>query len=142
MAEVSATQRNQKFIEHLSAYHSIMGNNSELSRISIEMAVSVVSFYKWLTETKKEFIMSKQILRCGTSIGANIHEAYYASSKADFINKMQIALKEASETEYWLIVLERTDFFDAQFYNVKQYCDSLKRMLTSTLNTAKSSASI
>lgn len=106
------------------------------------MAVSVVSFYKWLTETKKEFIMSKQILRCGTSIGANIHEAYYASSKADFINKMQIALKEASETEYWLIVLERTDFFDAQFYNVKQYCDSLKRMLTSTLNTAKSSASI
>ena len=142
MAEVSATQRNQKFIELLSAYHSIMGNNSELSRISIEMAVSVVSFYKWLTETKKEFIMSKQILRCGTSIGANIHEAYYASSKADFINKMQIALKEASETEYWLIVLERTDFFDAQFYNVKQYCDSLKRMLTSTLNTAKSSASI
>lgn len=81
MAEVSATQRNQKFIELLSAYHSIMGNNSELSRISIEMAVSVVSFYKWLTETKKEFIMSKQILRCGTSIGANIHEAYYASSK-------------------------------------------------------------
>lgn len=142
MAEVSATQRNQKFIELLSAYHSIMGNNSELSRISIEMAVSVVSFYKWLTETKKEFIMSKQILRCGTSIGANIHEAYYASSKADFINKMQIALKEASETEYWLIVLERTDFFDAQFYNVKQYCDSLKRMLTSTLNTVKSSASI
>lgn len=142
MAEVSATQRNQKFIELLSAYHSIMGNNSELSRISIEMAVSVVSFYKWLTETKKEFIMSKQILRCGTSIGANIHEAYYASSKADFINKMQIALKEASETEYWLIVLERTDFFDAQFYNVKQYCDSLKCMLTSTLNTAKSSASI
>ena len=142
MAEVSATQRNQKFIELLSAYHSIMGNNSELSRTSIEMAVSVVSFYKWLTETKKEFIMSKQILRCGTSIGANIHEAYYASSKADFINKMQIALKEASETEYWLIVLERTDFFDAQFYNVKQYCDSLKRMLTSTLNTAKSSASI
>ena len=106
------------------------------------MAVRTVSYYKWLTETKAEYIMSRQLLRCGTSIGANIHEAYYASSKADFINKMQIALKEASETECWLIVLERTGFYDDRFSDVKTFCGSLKRMLTSTLNTAKSSENI
>ena len=106
------------------------------------MAVRIVSFYKWLIETRKEFVMSKQLLRCGTSIGAKIHEAYYASSKADFINKMQIALKEASETEYWLIVLGRTGYYDESFSDVKKFCNSLKRMLISTLNTAKSSANI
>ena len=119
-----------------------MGKNSELSKVSIDMAVRIVSFYKWLIETRKEFVMSKQLLRCGTSIGANIHEAYYASSKADFINKMQIALKEASETEYWLIVLGRTGYYDESFSDVKKFCNSLKRMLISTLNTAKSSANI
>ena len=99
------------------------------------MAVRIVTFYKWLIETRKEFVMSKQLLRCGTSIGANIH-------KADFINKMQIALKEASETEYWLIVLGRTGYYDESFSDVKKFCNSLKRMLISTLNTAKSSANI
>ena len=83
-----------------------MSNKNELSNTAIEMAVSTVNYSKWLMHEKKEFVMSRQLLRSGTSIGANIHEAYYASSKADFINKLQIALKEASETEYWLIVLQ------------------------------------
>jgi len=71
---------------------------------SFEFAVEVVSLYKVLVE-KKEFILSKQIVRSGTSIGANIREAEHAQSKADFINKLSISLKEANETEYWLDLL-------------------------------------
>ena len=81
--------------------------------------------------------MSKQILRSGTSIGANIHEAYYGISKADFIAKMQIALKEAAETKYWLTILEKTGYTDEKFNCINSQCISLKRMLISTLNTAK-----
>lgn len=114
-----------------------MGNDSELTRYSIDLAVNMVEYYKWLVSEKKEFVMSKQILRSGTSIGANIHEAYYAVSKPDFIAKMQIALKEASETEYWLIVLEKTGYFDERFDIIKNQCQSLKRMLIATLNTSK-----
>ena len=114
-----------------------MRNNSELCTLSVEMAVNVFSYYEWLTKERHEHILSKQFLRSGTSIGANIHEAYYASSKADFINKLQIALKEASETDYWLIVLERTGFFREDFLIVKQQCTSLIRLLTASINTAK-----
>ena len=114
-----------------------MGNDSELTRYSIDLAVNMVEYFKWLQTEKKEFVMSKQILRSGTSIGANIHEAYYAVSKPDFISKMQIALKETSETEYWLIVLEKTGYFDVAFNVVKNQCLSLKRMLIATLNTSK-----
>ena len=70
----------------------------------------------------------KQLLRSATSIGANIHEAYSAASKADFINKMQIALKEASETDYWLIVLERTGYYDPTFAPIKPQVHALKKM--------------
>lgn len=114
-----------------------MGNDSELSKYSIDLAVNMVSYFKWLQFEKKEFIMSKQILRSGTSIGANIHEAYYAVSKPDFISKMQIALKETSETEYWLIVLEKTGYYDNRFSIIKNQCQSIKRMLIATLNTSK-----
>lgn len=114
-----------------------MANKNELSDTAVEMAVSVVNYTKWLMYEKKEFVMSRQLLRSGTSIGANIHEAYYATSKADFINKLQIALKETSETEYWLVVLQRTDYFDNQFQPVKAYCISMKRMLIAAINTAK-----
>ncbi len=114
-----------------------MGGDSELSRYSIDLSVNMVEYYKWLVSEKREYVMSRQILRSGTSIGANIHEAYYAVSKADFIAKMHIALKEASETEYWLIVLEKTGFFNERFHMVKEQCQSLKRMLIATLNTSK-----
>ena len=74
--------------------------DSELIKQSVNFSISIVEYYKWLVYDKKEFIMSKQILRSRTSIGANIHEARYAVSKADFINKIHISLKEGSETEY------------------------------------------
>lgn len=114
-----------------------MGQNSELAKHSIVLSINVVNYYKWLVSEKKEFVMSKQILRSGTSIGANIHEAYYAVSKPDFIAKMQIALKECSETDYWLKILEATDYFDLQFNAIKEENNAIKRMLIATLNTSK-----
>lgn len=82
--------------------------------------------------------MSKQILRSGTSIGANIHEANYAVSRKEFIAKMQIAMKEASETGYWLVVLSKTGFLPKEYVWLIDKCDELKKILTATLNTSKS----
>lgn len=114
-----------------------MERTSELTRQSIELAVEAVKYYKWLAFDRKEVVMSKQLLRSATSVGANIHEAYYAVSKPDFIAKMQIALKEAAETDYWLIVLNRTGYYDKKFDCVKILNTALVKMLTATLNTAK-----
>lgn len=99
----------------------------------------IIEYYKFLTNDKHEYVMAKQILRSGTSIGANVHEANYAVSKVDFISKLQIAVKEAAETEYWLIVLEKSGYFDNSFFELKQVLDSTKRMLVSSLNTVKKS---
>ena len=110
---------------------------SELADFSIDLSLRIVAYYQWLVENKHEFVMSKQILRSGTSVGANIHEALYAASRADFINKMQIAAKEASETDYWLLILERSGYMDSSFRDIEQLLTSVRRMLTSTLNTAK-----
>ena len=79
--------------------------------------------------------MSRQILRSGTSIGANIHEAEYGASRKDFKNKLQIAAKEANETEYWLIVLESTGYYDPAFNDMKALLKSIIRMLTSAINS-------
>ena len=100
------------------------------------MSVQLVSYYQWLTQERREHIMSAQLLRSGTSIGANIHEAHYAASRADFTNKLRIALKEASETQYWLIVLKKTGYFPKEFAMIQDYCTSLMRMLTASINTA------
>ena len=81
---------------------------------SFEFAVRIVRLYQHLTENKKEFVLSKQILRSGTSIGANVSEAQKGQSKADFNMKMNIALKEANETEYWLRLLQKTDYLTTQ----------------------------
>ena len=104
---------------------------------STSLAIEVIKYYKWLTGERKEYVMSKQLLRSGTSIGANVNEANYAVSRPDFINKMQIAVKEAAESEYWLYLLERSGYFTAEFSNMKCLLDEVKRMLVSTLNTAK-----
>ena len=77
---------------------------------SFEFAVRIVNLYKYLVNEHKEYVLSKQLLRCGTSIGANVSEAQRGQSKADFAAKMNIALKEANETEYWLKLLHRTEF--------------------------------
>lgn len=84
---------------------------------SLDFAVRIVKLYQYLTADKKEFVMSKQLLRCGTSIGANVAEAQRGQSKADFNAKMNIALKEASETEYWLKLLWRTEYINQQEYH-------------------------
>ncbi len=112
-------------------------NNGPLSNQSVNFAIDIVNYHKWLVAEKKEFVLSKQILRSGTSIGANIHEARYAVSKEDFIFKMQLSLKEASETEYWLIVLEQTGYLPDEFRFLKNNCISIKKMLIASLNTSK-----
>jgi four helix bundle protein len=104
---------------------------------SFEFAVEIVYLYKVLVE-KKEFVLSKQILRSGTSIGANIREAEHAQSKADFIHKLSISLKEANETEYWLDLLFETKYLsEAEFQNIKNKIVEILKILTSIINTSK-----
>ena len=106
---------------------------------SLLFAGRIVKLHRCLTETKKEFILSKQIIRSGTSIGANINEANYGQSKADFTSKMQIALKETAETEYWLKLLHISELIDDDLFRSYIHdCLEIKRMLISTVNTSKS----
>ena len=103
---------------------------------SINFAKRIVKLYKYLTDNKKEFVMSKQLLRSGTSIGANVAEAQYAQSKADFGAKMHIALKEASETRYWLRLLNETEYLtDSESQSIVSDCLELISMLVSTCKT-------
>lgn len=83
---------------------------------SFEFAVRIVNLYRYLKKEHKEYVLSKQILRCGTSIGANVAEAQRGQSKADFAAKMNIALKEANETQYWLKLLFRTEYLSESQY--------------------------
>ena len=103
----------------------------------MELAIDIVNLVKEL-KAKKESIISNQIGRSGTSIGANIREAQYAHGKADFIAKLQIALKEANETGYWLELLLKTNFIDEIIYKKLNYsCTSIRVMLISSINTVK-----
>ena len=105
---------------------------------SMEFAVRVVKLYGYLCEEKREYVMSKQLLRSGTSVGANIREAKYAQSRKDFVSKMSIALKEASETEYWLELLSSTEYLtDEQYSSIQTDCAELIKMLTSIVCTSK-----
>ena len=104
---------------------------------SFEFAVRIVKLYKYLTQEHKEFTLSKQLLKSGTSIGANVAEAQRGQSKADFTAKMCIALKEANETEYWLRLLYRTDYLTkSQYTSVMQDMKELLGLLTSICRTA------
>ena len=105
---------------------------------SKKFAVRIIRLYQHLTEHKKEFILSKQVLRSGTSIGANVREAKYAQSRKDFIVKMHIALKESSETQYWLELLFETDYISEQEYNsIFSDCSEIKKILVSIVKTTK-----
>ena len=107
-----------------------------LSTQSMDFAVLIVTLVKQL-RLKREYILSAQLMRSGTSIGANIQEAQYAQSKADFISKLQIALKEANETRYWLELLHRTDYLDqTKYYELNTRCNALIKMLTASIKTA------
>ena len=108
-----------------------------LAQKSTDFALEVIKYYKWLTVSQKEYVMSKQLLRSGTSVGANIREAYYAVSRPDFVNKLQIALKEAAESEYWIYLLEESGYFDNRFHLLKTLLDETKRILVSTIKTTK-----
>ena len=109
-----------------------------LSDQSLEFSVRILKLKKYLVFKCHEDVVSKQIARCGTSIGANINEANYAQSNADFISKLQIALKETSETEYWINVLFKSDYIDSIMYNsLMQDCLSIKKMLIASIRTAK-----
>ena len=113
-------------------------SESKLRDMSLDFAVSIINFVKEL-KLKKENIISTQIGRSGTSIGANIREAQYAHGKADFISKLQIALKEANETGYWLELLYKTNYIDELTYkNLDSACTSIRVMLISSVNTVKS----
>ena len=105
---------------------------------SFQFSVRIVNLYKYLADSKKEFVLSKQLLRCGTSIGANIAEAKQAQSRADFISKLSIALKEGCETDYWLRLLNATDFLsDAEFSSLVSDCREIEKMLTAIIKTLK-----
>lgn len=111
---------------------------------SYAFAVRVVRLYQHLSESKKEFVLSKQVLRAGTSIGANAEEAIGGQSKADFISKMSIAYKEARETSYWLRLLKDTGYltkaeFDSVHADVEELCRILGKIKTSTQETIRNS---
>jgi four helix bundle protein len=101
-------------------------------------AIRMIKAYKVLSSEQKEFVLSKQMLRSGTAVGALIREAEHAESKADFIHKLNIALKEANETEYWLMLLHETNYLDdILFQSVVADCQELIKMLISIIKTSK-----
>ena len=99
---------------------------------SLLFAKRIVSLYRYLCEEKREFVLSKQLLRCGTSIGANLAEAQYGSSRKDFLNKVYIALKECAETLYWLELLASCGYLtDAEYESLYADCEELRKILSS-----------
>ncbi len=106
---------------------------------SFSFAIAIIQCYKWLTTTHREYVLSKQLLRSGTSIGALIREAEYAESKPDFIHKLAIALKEANETHYWIELMYQTKYLENEnFSNLESEIVSIKKILTSIINSSKS----
>ena len=105
---------------------------------SFQFAIRIVNLYKYLQAAQKEYVMTKQLLRCGTSIGANVAESQQAQSRPDFISKLNIALKEAYETNYWIRLLYETQYLtQEQFQSIITDCRELERLLISIIKTAK-----
>ena len=112
---------------------------SKLCELSMEFSVDIINLVKYL-KANHESVIANQIGRSGTSIGANIHEAQYAQGKKDFISKLEIALKEASEIGYWLELAYRTNYIDEkQYKTLSDKCTTLRVMLVSSCRTAKAS---
>jgi four helix bundle protein len=113
-----------------------MSDNAVVTK-SKAFAVRIVKLYQFLTETKREYVLSKQLLRSGTSIGANVREAHNSQSKREFVAKMNIALKEAAESEYWLELLHETEYLsEAEFNGIMPDCNELNRLLISIIKTS------
>lgn len=110
---------------------------------SFEFAVKVVNLYKWLCDERKEYILSKQLLRSGTSIGALVREAEQAESKADFIHKLAIAQKESNETLYWIELLKESEFLNQeQFNSIYNPATEIMKLLTSIIKSTKQNLKI
>ena len=113
------------------------GKDNIIVQKSYAFALQIIQLYKSLID-KKEFVLSKQVLRSGTSIGANIHEAVGSESKKDFIHKLRIAVKEARETSYWLNLLKDSNYLpNDEFVRLNNLCDELIRILNSIILTTK-----
>jgi len=113
-------------------------SNSILREKSFAFALRAIKLSKYLQATHKEYILSKQIMRSGTSIGALVREAQYAQSKADFLHKLTIALKEANETEYWLLLLVKSDYIDKKMFDsILPDIKELLKLLISSTKTVK-----
>ena len=120
-----------------------MKEDNQIAVDSKNFAVRIVNTYKYLIDVKKEFVMSKQILRSGTSIGANISESVFAQSRQDFISKLSISLKEASETKFWLELLHETDYIsDVQFNSLNNDNSKLIGTLVNIINSTKNKNNI
>lgn len=112
--------------------------DSILRNKSKAFALRIIKMYKYLCEDKKEYVLSKQVLRSGTSIGANISEAFYAQSDADFIAKLYISRKEAGETLYWIDLLKESAYINEDVANsISNDCNELLKLLTSSVKTMK-----
>ena len=112
-------------------------SSNKLVDLSIAFAVEILNLVKYLKE-QRETIICNQIGRAGTSIGANIHEAQYAHGKADFVSKLQIALKEANETSYWLLLLGKTNILSsAEYDRLEALCREIRITLIASINTTK-----
>ena len=111
--------------------------DSPLLEKSMDFATQIVLFYEEFSKSKKDTTIAKQLLRSATSVGANISEAIYGNSKADFISKLHISLKETGESIYWLTLLKRTSLIVYDFDTLISLAEEIKRMLISSLNTAK-----
>ena len=114
--------------------------DSVIAMLSMNFAIRTVRFYKFLTEEKRVFIISKQLLRSGTSIGANVSEAEFAQSRADFISKMSIALKEAGETRYWIELLYKSEIIEHKVYesllcDIRQIIGTLVKIVSNSKDT-------
>ncbi|NLW48463.1 MAG: four helix bundle protein [Firmicutes bacterium] len=104
----------------------------------MEFAVEIVKLYQYLVDKKKEYVLSKQLLRSGTSVGANVREAKFAQSRKDFVSKMNIALKEVGETEYWLELLQRTGYLDeSETKKIITDCIEIKKIIHAIVKTTK-----
>ena len=115
-----------------------MKDENVVKEKSFEFSVRIVNLYKHLTANKQEYVLSKQLLRAGTSIGANICEAEQAQSASDFISKLSISLKESNETDYWLRLLHRTDYLnDSEYSSIIADCRDLTKILTSIIKSLK-----
>ncbi|WP_372746683.1 four helix bundle protein [Lutibacter sp.] len=105
---------------------------------SFLFSIRIVNLYKFLTQEKKEFIISKQLLRSGTSIGALVRESEHAESTADFVHKLSVALKEANESEYWIDLLKETDYLsESEYLSVQENIKELLKLLISIIKTTK-----